>query len=279
MDEVDQNLTWEELNAFGEDRERLREEMENTISRHDESFAALKQTTQVALDSLKATEEEDKELKRRMDAYLQSTEADRYEDIVDPISNKDDTLVKQLFATVSQCLDDVRQERDESPPSTPLGDASLRTRDESSTSSPKRPALAALLNNSKRGRSFTLDHRQTIVSQQDSNQTVAASQGNRSGSPVSRRGPTRQSGTLQQSVLPSSPSVPRMLQSTTAVPFSSYPEHLSSTSGGASDFTRRFQETGRSNHDTALMPPPMLPRRSLIQLDNNSSRLQGSSSN
>lgn len=129
MDEVDQNLTWEELNAFGEDRERLREEMENTISRHDESFAALKQTTQVALDSLKATGEEDKELKRRMDAYLQSTEADRYEDIVDPISNKDDTLVKQLFATVSQCFDDVRQERDESPPSTPLGDASLRTRE------------------------------------------------------------------------------------------------------------------------------------------------------
>lgn len=93
-----------------------------------------------------------------------------------------------------------------------------------------------------------------------------------------------ESSTLRQSVLPSSPSVlPRTPQSTTAFPLSPYLERLSSPSGGASDFIRRVQQSGRSNRDTASIPPPTIPRRSLIpvraQQDTTSSRSQGSSSN
>lgn len=79
---------------------------------------------------MKATEGEDKELEKRTNNYLQSKEVDMYERILDPISDEDDTLAKQLFATVSQYLDDVRQERDERAPSIPLGHVSPRNREE-----------------------------------------------------------------------------------------------------------------------------------------------------
>ncbi|EMD93969.1 hypothetical protein COCC4DRAFT_58627 [Bipolaris maydis ATCC 48331] len=223
-----------------------------------------------------------------MNAYLESSRAYRHRRIVGPIVDRDDTAVKQLLATVTQCLDDIPWERDERTPSVPLEHISPGNREEvtpkremgslgrstrvsselSSSSfpgSPKRPALAALLNTPKHGRSFTLYRRQTIVTQQDSSQMVADSQGDRSGSPVSCRTTMRESDTLQQPVLPSSPSVPpRTPQSTTAFPLSPYPERLSSPSGSALEFIRRFQEIGRSNRDTASMPLPMRPRCSLI---------------